>query len=152
MKKSNYLTRTLKQAHHLQGRYDHLGAGVHQGIRNPLPMRELILTVLPVVSSEDVAAVQSLPRLTKLGKAFTSTKVAKLQQKIQALTAEAQSTVGITIDEAIAKLEERGFFAKKMTVSMALNNAKYHNGVDTIRCNKVGGGRGSSHVRYFVRE
>ena len=74
MKRSpSYLRNTLRQARALQARYTALGAPTTQNVRNPLPMRQLVVSVLPVLPDLDaIVDVQTVTTTKFNGKSDKS--------------------------------------------------------------------------------
>lgn len=151
-KSSRYLRNTMTKATALQGRYNALGASPYQNVRNPMPMHQLVLTVLPTLPLPSaVIPVHKATRITALGKSFVKHSDDKAYA-IDALGHSYWEGKALSVDEIVAKLQAKGFIVQRGTVAMALNSGRYSAGVASIRCQKtnVTDLRGSSYCRYFL--
>ena len=147
---TQFIATTMAKANEVQTRYDKLGSPWTQNVRNPLPMPQLILSVLPTLPAPNsVIEVRKETKLTALGKSFV---------KVSDDKAYAHDILGhshweqnaLTVDEVVEALRQKGFFALRGTVAMALNSGRYNANVQSMRFTKASGGRGSSYCRYFL--
>jgi hypothetical protein len=153
-----FVTTTMAKAHEVQIRYNTLGAPWTQNVRNPLPMPQLILAVLPVLpASHSVIPVRKTTRLTALGKSFTSHVDGKMFA-IDVLGNDYYKANALTVDEVCEALRKQGFIAHRGTVAMALNWGRHGGKVESMRFTKprtaeeigLGTRRNTSYCRYFV--
>lgn len=145
-----FVATTMALANTVQSRYTKLGSPWTQNVRNPLPMPQLILSVLPTLPAPNsVIEVRKETKLTALGKSFVKHSDDKMYAH-DVLGHSHWEENALTVDEVVEALRKKGFFALRGTVAMALNSARYVGGVESIRCQKPEGGRGSSYCRYFL--
>jgi hypothetical protein len=155
MKKSpQYLRRTLRQAHALQARYTALGAPSTQNIRNPLPMRKLVVSVLPVLPDLDaIVNVQTTTKCKFNGRTFTRKTNGKAYAR-DIVPLDQWRKNGMTVDDVMGDLERRGFIVRSATtvrcmLSQALGS-RWSNVQSVSQPN--GTGRGRPRKLYFATE
>lgn len=147
---TQFVGTTMALANQVQSRYNKLGSPWTQNVRNPLPMPQLILSVLPTLPAPNaVIEVRKETKLTALGKSFIKVSDDKAFAQ-DVLGRDHWEQTAVTVDEVVEALQKKGFFALRGTVAMALNSAKYGHNVQTMRFTKPEGGRGSSYCRYFI--
>lgn len=125
MKKSQtYLRNTMRKARVLQGRYNALGASSYQSVRNPLAMRELVLTVLPVLPNPlAIVSVKRQTRLTIAGKTYIKNEIAREFAR-DAMPADAWQKKGLTVEQVMAKLESKGYIVNLGNVACGIQLAR----------------------------
>lgn len=125
MKRSpSYLRNTLRQAHALQARYTALGAARTQNVRNPLPMRKLVVSVLPVLPDLDaIVKVQTVTVCKFNGRTFTrKTNGHAYARDIVPL--DQWRKAGKSVLDVMGDLEAKGFIVRNQgTVACALSQA-----------------------------
>ena len=128
MKKSpQYLRQTLRHAKALQARYDALGAPRTQNIRNPLPMRKLVVSVLPVLPDLDaIVDTETVTTCKFNGKTFTRKTKSKAYAR-DVVPLDQWKKHGMTVQDVMSDLEQRGFLVRSETtvrcmLSQALNS------------------------------
>lgn len=141
----------MRQAKALQLRYDALGASHTQNIRNPIPMRRLVVSVLPVLPSlNTIVETETVTKIKFNGKTFTRKTKGKAYAR-DVMPPEDWKKYGMTAEEVINDLQDRGFIVRsKNTVHCMLSQAL------KFRWNKVQaisefrtGRRGKPRKRYF---
>lgn len=158
MKESKYLKDTMDLAHELQFRYNILGAPQTQNVRNPMPMHQLVLTVLPTLPDPSaIVEAKQIIKTTVLGKSFLKTQTVKVNA-YDTLGRAYYNTHGLSVDEIMGILEAKGFIAHRSSVTMALNSARWNNKAQSMRFTKprtskeimLGIRRNTSYCRYFA--
>lgn len=127
---SKTIKNTMKRAKDLQQRYKKMGAPGTQNVRNPLPMRLLVLEVLPMLPLPYDRMAKRAIKLTSLGKKF-----AKGQKTISALRLfgkqfwEDQS---LTTEEIVNELRNKGFITNDRSVKCAISTAMQQNNISFV--------------------
>lgn len=125
MKKSpQYLRSTLRQAKALQARYTALGAASTQNIRNPLPMRKLVVSVLPVLPDLDaIVNVKTVTTCKFNGRTFTRKVNGKAYAR-DVVPLDQWRKCGMSVLDVMGDLERRGFIVRNQgTVACMLSQA-----------------------------
>lgn len=149
-KSSGYVARTMDKANTVQERYQAIGSPWTQNIRNPLPMHTLVLAALPVLP--DPHAVIPVKKTIKT-QAAGKTSVKVVEEKDYAINALGQSHYeqkGMSVDDVVTKLREKGFIAVRGTVAMALSQGRYFANIKSVQSTRPEGRKGRPTSRYFV--
>ena len=149
MKNSKFLRNTMAKALTLQAHYNHLGASSYQSVRNPIPMHQLVLTVLPKLPAlNSTIEVKKETKMTALGKSFIKTTTGK-GFALDVLGLEYWKEHSISADDIVTKLRVKGFIARRSTVVSALSRAR-NNGAQVLRFNESREGKTVSLAKYFI--
>lgn len=125
MKKSpQYLRQTLRHAKALQARYDALGAPKTQNVRNPLPMRKLVVSVLPVLPNLDaIVDTQTVTTCKFNGRTFTLKTKGKAYAR-DVVPLDQWKKNGMSVQDVMDDLEGRGYLVRsEITVRCMLSQA-----------------------------
>lgn len=146
-----YMAETMMQAQVLQARYHYLKAAGTQNIRNPLPMRELVKTVVPVLPKPTALVnFETRTKLTIDGRDFIK-KELKVDFAKSILPANYWQKHAVSKNEVFEMLTKRGFIVNKATLGVFISQA---HGIQSLRVKKqVPAGhekRGSSYKLYFI--
>lgn len=150
--KTPYVRETMAQARSLQSRYNRLGASGTQNVRNPIPMKDLVLTVLPTIPAPDanITVTRTVTAIIK-GKTYRK-RVKSTAVAGEVLPVEMWEKTP-TAEEVTAALQAKGFFANLGTVRASLNAAHYRSGVASMRFVRPTGNPAqpnTSYCRYFI--
>lgn len=150
---TGYFKDTMEKAQDLQGRYTRLKVKGTQNVRNPIPMRKLILTVLPTLPApEDKIPVTYTANLTAFGKRFNDTF------KVQAPAHEVLGGYkfwkenALSVDDVMTRIQAQGFIVNRGTVAMALSVGRYRSRVGSVLFARTDGRRGRGVSRYFIQQ
>ena len=144
MKTNRTLKTALALAAITQSVYKNLNSPGTQNIRNPFPMRDLVLRVLPTMPLPVKAKSMQKFRMTALGK-----RVARNCHSYK--LPKSHPPVGKSVAEIVADLQSAGFIANRNGVAMALSINRYGGNVVSVIDPKLRAGqRGRSSSRYFI--
>lgn len=149
LKKSNrYVKNTMEKAREVQARYAALGAPSTQNVRNPIPMHQLIFTVLPVLPKPN-DWVRGEIHFTVNGKDFIS-KNHLVNTHENLLGKEFYRTNGVSVDEVVARLQAKGFMVTRGNVAVTLTIAKMRGKIQSVQLARLDGQMGKPQSRYFA--
>ena len=135
------LRNTLRDARSLQAQYSVMGAPSTQNIRNPLPLHELILIVLPELPHPNgCISVERKLKFTVGGKTFIK-KQMTVETVKSLVPASTFKNNGRTAAEVIQDLQNMGYIVHPPSVTAALVSLKSRNkisGVNGDRINSIG--------------
>lgn len=146
-----YMAETMMQAQVLQARYHYLKAAGTQNIRNPLPMRELVKTVVPVLPKPtDLVNFETRTKLTIDGKNFIK-KELKVDFAKSILPTNYWQKHAVSFNTIFRTLKDRGFIVNRGSVRTALYTTS---GLKSVR-NETRNKKGLSRVKdprklYFI--
>jgi hypothetical protein len=148
---TRYMAETMDLAHDLQDRYNHLKAAGTQNVRNPLPLRLLVLTVIPTLPRPTaIVDTQVRTKMTIAGRDFIKTFERK-DFANNVLPPDYWTKKAVSAHEVYAILKKRGFIVSKGSISQFVSKVP---GIQSIRVKRqvpVGhDARGTSYKRYFV--
>jgi hypothetical protein len=122
-KGKQYVKTTMAVAKDLQARYDALGAPATQSIRNPLPVRELIKTVLPVLPNRYYAAFEcKFNAVIMLGGKKMVIPHTHSVSASEVVGHEFWKNNGMTCHQVVDALRNKGFLVTTAAVQVALSN------------------------------
>lgn len=145
----------MAKAKELQKRYDALGASPYQSVRNPMPMHQLVLTVLPTLPDpSSMVDAKQTTRISAFGKSFLAAQTVKVNA-YDTLGYDFYKQHGLTVDEIVAKLQSQGFIVRRGTVAVALNVARWNGKAHSMRfvrrpANPLSIRSNTSYCRYFA--
>jgi len=151
--KSQSFRNTMIKAQELQASYDRLGAKSTQNVRNPIPMRKLILTVLPTLPAPtDKILVEYTANLTTLGKRFNDTVRVNVPAHEVLGGHKFWEENALSVDDVMTRLQAQGFIVNRGSVAMTLSVGKYRSHVNSVQFQSVQGIMGRPISRYFVQQ
>jgi len=133
----------MAQAKNLQQRYTYIGAAKTQNVRNPLPMHQLVLEVLPSLPVPTaIVDTKIRTKLTIAGRQFVKQVNAKSFAK-DVLPPDFWKKNAVTAQEIVENLQSRGFIANIGSVRNALQGQ-----AKSMRFNRDEDNK--SYSRYFI--